>query len=185
MSTHLPPSYLHSYRLSPLRLTKFDYAFPFSLHFTPSSPYHIRQNKARINKKFICTCLTVSNAVLITGTTPSKPTLVAIKGTIFDVSGNKAYAPGGGYHGMSKTFSSALPVSLFEHRFLLVYLVCVCFRKVMIHALPLGLALLEAVTDQCLLRREETNLTSLASLRVLPCFFSLHLQFSVKQAMHY
>ncbi|KAL8859374.1 MAG: hypothetical protein Q9178_004052 [Gyalolechia marmorata] len=30
--------------------------------------------------------------------TPSYPTYVAIKGTIFDVSGNTAYAPGGSYH---------------------------------------------------------------------------------------
>lgn len=34
------------------------------------------------------------------GDDPSKPILVAIKGTVFDVSGNKAYNPGGQYHGM-------------------------------------------------------------------------------------
>lgn len=33
------------------------------------------------------------------GTDPSRPTYVAIKGTIFDVSKNAAYAPGGQYHG--------------------------------------------------------------------------------------
>ena len=32
------------------------------------------------------------------GTKDDKPTLVAIKGTVFDVSKNKAYAPGGSYH---------------------------------------------------------------------------------------
>jgi cytochrome b involved in lipid metabolism len=34
------------------------------------------------------------------GTDPSRPTLVAIKGSVFDVSKNAAYAPGGQYHGM-------------------------------------------------------------------------------------
>lgn len=33
------------------------------------------------------------------GTTPSKPTYVAIMGTVFDVSGNKVYGPSGAYHG--------------------------------------------------------------------------------------
>ena len=33
------------------------------------------------------------------GTRPEKPTYVAIKGTVFDVSGNQSYAPGGSYHG--------------------------------------------------------------------------------------
>ncbi|EED23704.1 progesterone binding protein, putative [Talaromyces stipitatus ATCC 10500] len=32
------------------------------------------------------------------GTDPSRPTYVAIKGTIFDVSKKDAYAPGGQYH---------------------------------------------------------------------------------------
>ncbi|KAF7507107.1 hypothetical protein GJ744_010920 [Endocarpon pusillum] len=32
------------------------------------------------------------------GSDPSKPTLVAIKGTVFDVSGNDAYGPKGQYH---------------------------------------------------------------------------------------
>jgi membrane-associated progesterone receptor component len=34
-----------------------------------------------------------------TGSDPSKPTLVAIKGTVFDVSGNDAYGTKGQYHG--------------------------------------------------------------------------------------
>lgn len=34
------------------------------------------------------------------GTDPAKPILVAIKGTVFDVSRNEAYAPNGTYHGM-------------------------------------------------------------------------------------
>jgi len=32
------------------------------------------------------------------GTDPSRPTLVAIKGIVFDVSGNPAYSPGKNYH---------------------------------------------------------------------------------------
>lgn len=35
------------------------------------------------------------------GTDPSRPTLVAIKGTVFDVSGNAAYGAKGQYHGKS------------------------------------------------------------------------------------
>lgn len=38
-------------------------------------------------------------AHVITGSDPSKPTLVAIRGTVFDVSGNDAYGPKGQYHG--------------------------------------------------------------------------------------
>jgi hypothetical protein len=34
------------------------------------------------------------------GTDPSRPTLVAIKGIVFDVSKNPAYGPNGQYHGM-------------------------------------------------------------------------------------
>jgi hypothetical protein len=36
---------------------------------------------------------------LLPGNTPGKPTLVAIKGTVFDVSKNDAYGPKGQYHG--------------------------------------------------------------------------------------
>ena len=36
---------------------------------------------------------------LLSGNTPGKPTLVAIKGTVFDVSKNDAYGPKGQYHG--------------------------------------------------------------------------------------
>ncbi|EGE85707.1 progesterone binding protein [Blastomyces gilchristii SLH14081] len=32
------------------------------------------------------------------GTDPNRPTLVAIKGVVFNVSGNPAYGPGGNYH---------------------------------------------------------------------------------------
>ena len=42
-----------------------------------------------------------SHLLLHPGSDPSKPTLVAIKGTVFDVSGNEAYAPKGQYHGQS------------------------------------------------------------------------------------
>ena len=40
------------------------------------------------------------------GTNEGHPTYVAIKGTVFDVSANKAYAPKGSYHGMSVIKSS-------------------------------------------------------------------------------
>jgi hypothetical protein len=36
------------------------------------------------------------------GSNPDYPTYVAIKGTVFDVTGNKAYGPEGSYKGMSK-----------------------------------------------------------------------------------
>lgn len=35
------------------------------------------------------------------GSSPDKPIYVAIKGVVFDVSKNKAYQPGGSYHGQS------------------------------------------------------------------------------------
>lgn len=37
--------------------------------------------------------------IYYSGTDPSRPTLVAIKGTVFDVSKNAAYSPSGQYHG--------------------------------------------------------------------------------------
>jgi predicted heme/steroid binding protein len=37
----------------------------------------------------------------IAGTNPDYPTYVAIKGIVFDVSGNKAYGPEGSYKGES------------------------------------------------------------------------------------
>ncbi|ETN36767.1 uncharacterized protein HMPREF1541_09045 [Cyphellophora europaea CBS 101466] len=40
------------------------------------------------------------------GTDPSKPVLIAIKGTVFDVSRNRAYQPGGPYHGTPTIFST-------------------------------------------------------------------------------
>ena len=42
-------------------------------------------------------CLNVQR----TGSNPDYPTYVAIKGTVFDVTGNKAYGPEGSYKGMS------------------------------------------------------------------------------------
>ena len=38
--------------------------------------------------------------VLLAGTDSAYPTYVAIKGTVFDVSGNAAYAPKASYHGI-------------------------------------------------------------------------------------
>jgi hypothetical protein len=50
------------------------------------------------------------------GTDPSKPTLVAIKGTVFDVTGNASYAPETGpYRGMKPVQSllaALLPFNL-------------------------------------------------------------------------
>ncbi|KIW91159.1 uncharacterized protein Z519_08054 [Cladophialophora bantiana CBS 173.52] len=50
------------------------------------------------------------------GTNPDKPTWVAIKGTIFDVSKNKAYGEKGQYHGMGYHFVPHSLASRF-HRF--------------------------------------------------------------------
>ncbi|CAO1605186.1 hypothetical protein XANCAGTX0491_008709 [Xanthoria calcicola] len=44
------------------------------------------------------TPLSLSHLAKCDGNTPSYPTYVAIKGTVFDVSGNTAYAPEGAYH---------------------------------------------------------------------------------------
>ena len=44
----------------------------------------------------------------LAGTTEGHPVYVAIMGTVFDVSGNKAYAPGAGYHG-TRPPNTALP----------------------------------------------------------------------------
>jgi cytochrome b involved in lipid metabolism len=45
------------------------------------------------------------------GTNPDYPTYVAIKGTVFDVTGNKAYGPEGSYKGMSRHDVSHSPWS--------------------------------------------------------------------------
>jgi cytochrome b involved in lipid metabolism len=44
--------------------------------------------------------ITVEELSKCDGTDPSRPTLVAIKGIVFDVSKNPAYGPNGQYHGM-------------------------------------------------------------------------------------
>ena len=49
--------------------------------------------------------ITQSQLTKCDGTDPSRPTLVAIKGTCFDVSGNKAYGVGGQYHGRLRDMS--------------------------------------------------------------------------------
>ena len=46
-------------------------------------------------------CTRPSDTRLLTGNNPDYPTYVAIKGTVFDVSGNKAYGPDGSYKGKS------------------------------------------------------------------------------------
>lgn len=40
--------------------------------------------------------------LVVTGSDPSKPIYVAIKGVVFDVSRNKAYQQGGSYHGTQR-----------------------------------------------------------------------------------
>jgi hypothetical protein len=42
----------------------------------------------------------------VTGTNPDYPTYVAIKGTVFDVTGNKAYGPEGSYKGKPRVAAS-------------------------------------------------------------------------------
>ncbi|KAL8690021.1 MAG: hypothetical protein Q9218_004435 [Villophora microphyllina] len=44
------------------------------------------------------TLISLTHLAKCDGKTPAYPTYVAIKGTVFDVSGNNAYAPGGSYH---------------------------------------------------------------------------------------
>ena len=46
-------------------------------------------------------CTRPSDTRFCTGNNPDYPTYVAIKGTVFDVSGNKAYGPDGSYKGKS------------------------------------------------------------------------------------
>ncbi|KAL8942302.1 MAG: hypothetical protein Q9211_001448 [Gyalolechia sp. 1 TL-2023] len=46
----------------------------------------------------LSTPISVSHLAQCDGLSPSYPTYVAIKGTVFDVSGNTAYAPKGAYH---------------------------------------------------------------------------------------
>ena len=54
------------------------------------------------------------------GTSSEHPTYVAIKGTVFDVSGNSAYAPKGGYHG-ERGQPARLNPSLTAYSILLVF----------------------------------------------------------------
>ncbi len=48
----------------------------------------------------------------MTGTNPDKPTYVAIKGTVFDVSKNSAYGEKGQYHGAQASLSVAASFSI-------------------------------------------------------------------------
>ena len=50
-------------------------------------------------------------SVAIIGTNPDLPVYVAIKGSVFDVSGNGSYAPKGAYHGSWRRHP--LPTSVF------------------------------------------------------------------------
>jgi len=54
--------------------------------------------------------------IIIAGTNPDYPTYVAIKGTVFDVSGNKAYGPEGSYKGMSRLSSEVQLSVKFQHQ---------------------------------------------------------------------
>lgn len=54
---------------------------------------------------FQCSSKIVANVYHTTGTDPSRPTLVAIKGVVFDVSRNSAYGASGSYRGEYSTVS--------------------------------------------------------------------------------
>lgn len=58
---------------------------------------------------------TARSDVPITGTNPDYPTYVAIKGTVFDVTGNKAYGPEGSYKGMSAYVIFTCSAQLLTH----------------------------------------------------------------------
>ncbi|KAI4266995.1 MAG: hypothetical protein LQ337_008575 [Flavoplaca oasis] len=58
--------------------------------FAPKEPHKLNLPKD--------TPIDLSHLAKCDGSTPSYPTYVAIKGTVFDVSGNTAYAPDGAYH---------------------------------------------------------------------------------------
>lgn len=53
----------------------------------------------------------ISELITRQGNSSSYPTYVAIKGTVFDVSGNSAYGPNGSYHGTSDA-SAPSPLTL-------------------------------------------------------------------------
>ncbi|KAL8771103.1 MAG: hypothetical protein Q9209_003274 [Squamulea sp. 1 TL-2023] len=75
-----------------------------STSFAPKDPPKLNPPKD--------TPLSLSHLAKCDGTTPSYPTYVAIKGTVFDVSGNTAYAPEGSYHIFAgKDASRALALS--------------------------------------------------------------------------
>ncbi|KAL8839021.1 MAG: hypothetical protein Q9176_004697 [Flavoplaca citrina] len=59
-------------------------------NFAPKEPHKLNHPKD--------TPIDLSHLAKCNGNTPSYPTYVAIKGTVFDVSGNTAYAPEGAYH---------------------------------------------------------------------------------------
>ncbi len=84
---------------------------PFSLchHLTLASFFSFRLTN---EKKFFF--------LFYTGTTPDHPTYVAIKGSVFDVTGNPAYAPGGAYHGKERS-------SLLLFRFVFLFVLKVSF----------------------------------------------------------
>ena len=65
---------------------------PMDKQFAPKKPVDLSKPKDDlISQDELAAC---------DGTNPDKPTYVAIKGVVFDVSKNKAYQPGGSYSGM-------------------------------------------------------------------------------------
>lgn len=52
-----------------------------------------------------------TDKLIFTGTDPNRPTLVAIKGIVFDVTRNQAYSPSGQYHG-KLSYPEYKPISM-------------------------------------------------------------------------
>lgn len=71
---------------------------PPKKRFAPKEPVNLNPPKTDP--------ISIADLAQCDGTDTGKPVYVAIKGTVFDVSGNSAYAPKGGYHG--KFFLSIL-----------------------------------------------------------------------------
>lgn len=68
---------------------------PMDKQFAPKQP-------VQLDKPNLDNVISQEDLAAADGTNPDKPTYVAIKGVVFDVSRNKAYQPGGSYSGTHK-----------------------------------------------------------------------------------
>lgn len=77
---------------------------PMDKQFAPKQP-------VQLDKPNLDNLISQEELAAADGTNPDKPTYVAIKGVVFDVSRNKAYQPGGSYSGMDihLSYNSLLP----------------------------------------------------------------------------